>query len=73
MTFEELIASLGFKPKEVIFILANMTYDKSRNAYVVAPFGKELFVISKEFVIAHVTETYDNKGNRIPIKQEEGE
>lgn len=68
MTFEELLSSLGFNPKQILFILANMTFDKSRMEYVVTKFGKELYTLSKEFVDTHVTETYDDKGNRIPIK-----
>lgn len=73
MTFEELLSSLGFNPKQVLFILANITFDESRMEYVVIKFGKELFALSKEFVDTHVTETYDNKGNRIPINHKESE
>lgn len=73
MTFEELLSSMGFIPKQVIFILANTTFDESREKYVVTKFGKELFTLSKEFVDAHVTETYDNKGNRIPIEHKEND
>ena len=72
MTFEELLSSLGFNSKQVLFILVNMTFDKSRMEYVVTKFGKEYYSISKEFVDTHVTETYDDKGNRIPIEHKEG-
>ena len=73
MTFEELLSSMGFNPKQVLFMLMNMTFDKSRMQYIVTKFGKELFALSKEVVDAHVTETYDDKGNRIPIKPKESE
>lgn len=69
MTFEELLLALGFNSKQVLFMLANMTFDKSRMAYVVTKFGKKLYTLSKDFVDTCVTETYDDKGNRIPIKR----
>lgn len=67
MTFKELLISLGLKPKQVLFILANMTFDERRMQYVVTRFGKEVFTLSKELADTYVTETYDDKGNRIPI------
>lgn len=73
MTFEELLSSLGFNPKQILFLLTNMTLDKSRMEYVVTKSGKEFYTLSKEFVDTHVTETYDDKGNRIPIEHKEGE
>lgn len=69
MTFEELLSSLGFNPKQVLFILMNMKFDNSRMQYVVTKDGKEVFTLNKEFVDKYVTETYDDKGNRIPIKR----
>lgn len=73
MTFEELLLSLGFNPKQALFMLVNMTFDKKRMEYVVTESGKKLFALSKEFVDAHVTETYDDKGNRILLRHKAGE
>ena len=73
MTFEGLLLSLGFNPKQVLFLLVNMTFDKRRMEYVVTESDKKIFALSKEFVDAYVTETYDDKGNRIPIEPKESE
>ena len=73
MTFEELLLSLGLNPKQVLFILANMTFDKRRMQYIVTESGKEIFTLAKEIADKYVTETYDDKGNRIPIKHKEGD
>lgn len=69
MTFEELLSSLGLNPKQILYVLLNMKFDSSRMQYVVTKDEKEILTLTKELVDEYVTETLDNKGNRIPIKR----